>query len=322
MSELSIAPKNIYGLIFLPIIIFIGLATSYEDFLISRIRNKWILLGLLFSFAVLFLFHLIYLFYLKFDPQGHTTKIFSYLCWNSKRWLINLAVSSLVAYFIWYFRMWGAGDGKLFIAYAALIPIRQYSWVYFNYYFASFLLLLAIFVPPTIFLLTESIIDFLKKINFQTDGNKLQKIITERVAQFDITKTLVTILSFFILYLSLKFLQDGTQQTLRRFIPDQNATMLILLATHRIIFRFIKIKIRFIIIISIFLFFYFMYGSRYELIKFTSETLGAFGRSLITIILIPLFSKIIDMYSEKFANETAPFAHWMFLGVLVVWFWR
>lgn len=126
------------NLLFLPAILFIGAITSYEDFTISKIRNKWIVLGLLYP---VFCYSLLYLLvFVKLIDYGGINN--AYIV--SK--LVNTAIGIAVAYGIWRFGAWSAGDAKLFIAYTLLIPLDFYSKGYIKF-FPSLILLFNIFIP-------------------------------------------------------------------------------------------------------------------------------------------------------------------------------
>lgn len=126
------------NLIFLPAILFVGLITSYEDITLSRIKNKWIILGMAYSvLSYLFLFFLIYF---KFVDYGGLN--FSYI----PQFALNFGISVLASYGFWKYGAWAPGDAKLFIAYSMLIPLDFYSRGYVNY-FPSLLLLFNIFIP-------------------------------------------------------------------------------------------------------------------------------------------------------------------------------
>ena len=186
--------KIAYSIIFLPIILFIGVITSYEDFKESKIKNKWILVGLIYSFMVYLLFWIL--------PKGGL--LGSYLLCNFDKWCVNLLVSMVVAYLLWHFKMWGTGDAKLFICYAALIPMGQYSRVYFNYYFASFLLLSAIFIPASVFLITESFVYFVRRFNFKNFMERSLEFVQKWRIKFNLLKLVKFFLDFFCFFCFLR----------------------------------------------------------------------------------------------------------------------
>ena len=120
---------------FLPAVLTLGVVSTLQDFRVRRISNLWIILSLAYAASV----HL-YLF-LCADPQETAWFLQS---------LINVLASALVAIYFWKQNWWGGGDAKLFVCYAALIPLAHYPFGYFAYYFASFLLLIMTFVPAAI----------------------------------------------------------------------------------------------------------------------------------------------------------------------------
>ncbi len=102
---------------FLPYILFLGLITSYTDVKYSKIKNKWIFLGLVYAFLAYSVLIVIY----SLNPA--TAVRWKYLI----EVLTNFLFSVLLGFGLWYLRIWTAGDGKLFIAYSALIPLSVYS---------------------------------------------------------------------------------------------------------------------------------------------------------------------------------------------------
>ncbi len=76
--------------IFLPAILSLGLITAYEDITLSRIKNKWIILGIVYSaLAYLFLFLLIYFKFVDYSGLN-----LGYI----PQFALNLGISVLVAY--------------------------------------------------------------------------------------------------------------------------------------------------------------------------------------------------------------------------------
>lgn len=302
--------SNLSDLIFLPAILFVGFITSYEDFKISKIKNKWILLGLSYSF-------LTYLFIWILCKLGF---IDSYLLWNFDKWCINLLISIVIAYLLWHFKMWGAGDAKLFITYSALIPIGHYSKVYFNYYFASFFLLLTIFIPATIFIFLRSTFYFIKKFNFSKVRENIPKLIKEKLSKFNSTNVIKVFLGYFVFFLSFKILRQELQNLIGKILSDHNILMLISLLAFKQLSKFFKKNIKFIVVVLIILMSYVGFKMEYSWRQFTSEIGNTFSRIVIIIILFPTFKKIIDLYSERTVRKTTPFAPWMLLGALITWF--
>lgn len=126
------------NLIFIPAIFLIGIVTSCQDIRSGKIRHKWIIAGLALSLSGYLLLYLLSI--LKVIDQRAINYVYI------RDLLFNWFISVCVAYFLWKLRIWAAGDAKLFIVYALLIPLDYYSRNYISY-FPSFVLLLNIFVP-------------------------------------------------------------------------------------------------------------------------------------------------------------------------------
>jgi len=105
-------------LCFLPAILVLGLITSYEDIKFGKIRNRWIVSALIYFLIVNGLL-LVYYFLEGGINENYITEL-----------ITNFCFSLLVGSGLWYFRVWTAGDGKLFIAYSALIPLSTYQYGY------------------------------------------------------------------------------------------------------------------------------------------------------------------------------------------------
>lgn len=126
---------------FLSIIVFLGIITSYQDIKIGKIRNKWILLALVFSFIMNII--------LFFSNSISGNEILLLLS--------NLGITIIFSFILWNFSFWSAGDAKLFIAYVALIPIGFYTAPFFRF-FAAFDLFLNMIVLFFAYILIRKII--------------------------------------------------------------------------------------------------------------------------------------------------------------------
>ncbi len=122
-------------LVFLPMILFLGIITSYEDRKSGKIRNKWILVALAYAAVANAVIYFVVL------SSGVVPRI---------AYFVELAISVIISLFIgfamWWIGLWTAGDAKLFTAYAALVPLSAYT--YGNVpYFSSSNILINTFVP-------------------------------------------------------------------------------------------------------------------------------------------------------------------------------
>ena len=125
---------------FLAAIILIGLFTSYEDIKEGKIRNKYIILALIYTL-------LAYVFIITIYYFGGVPIRAEYFI----EFIINGVIALLVGFLLWYSRVWTAGDGKLFFAYSLLVPLSAYSFGYIKY-FPSLVILINTFLPIFIFL--------------------------------------------------------------------------------------------------------------------------------------------------------------------------
>jgi len=161
---------------FLPMIIFLGIITSYEDIKKGKIKNKWIVLSLLYSFSVLSLL-IIYLFVSKLPI------FFSYVF----DYFLNFVIAFIFVFITWKIGMWSAGDAKLFLAYVALLPLSVYSNGYVNY-FPSLILFINTFVPLSIFFIFRMLLKTdrkVKKKSFQRIMKK-ETLINRAISLFGI----------------------------------------------------------------------------------------------------------------------------------------
>ena len=93
-------------------ILFLGIVTSYEDKKYGKIRNKWVILALIYSaFVNIFLY---LLGYINFAHIGQLS--------------INGLISLVFGFLIWRVNLWSAGDAKLFFVYSLLLPLELYRF--------------------------------------------------------------------------------------------------------------------------------------------------------------------------------------------------
>lgn len=310
---------HLSSIIFLPVILSIGIITSYQDFKTSRIKNQWIIGGLIYAVFVYLSGWALYAFSSTVNITLLKTGI-SILLWNFDRWCINLAVGSITAYLLWHYKMWGAGDAKLFICYCALIPSSQYSKVYLNYYYASFLLLMTIFIPATIYLLVRSAIYFTKRYDPSKNKQYLPAFFKGLAIRLSQIKTWKVVLGFFVFFLFFRILNNEMSLFLNKFFYGQNLLMLLSLLLFKQLSKFFKKKSGFMIVALIILAIYIGFKAVYLHDNIILGIGNILGTVLSIMVLFPICKKIIDMYTERTLQKTTFFAPWMFLGALIVWF--
>lgn len=126
-------------LIFIPAILILGCITTYQDIKEGRIRNKYIILSLIYTF-------LAYLLLISIYKTNNIPIRISYL----QDLIINLLIAFLLSVIFWLSNIWSAADAKLFTAYCCLVPLSIYSNSYVRY-FPSIVILINSFVPFFIF---------------------------------------------------------------------------------------------------------------------------------------------------------------------------
>jgi len=314
--------KMIAAVVFFPAILFIGVATSYEDIKISRIRNKLVLLGIIYSFIAYFIFWVLYGLARIGIFNPYVGDVASHLVWYFDKWCINLILSTIIGYLLWHFKVWGAGDAKLFICYAALIPLSKYTRIYFDYYFVSFLLLIAIFIPSSIALFLKSGIYFMRGCNFKEGIVRTRNNITRKLIESNKIEIIKVTLGFFVFFLSFRILREELRGLLSNVLPNQNTLIIIALLIFRRLVKIFKKKYSVVVtgIIVIVIITYLVFKKQSPL----ESLFGYMGESFLMIlaimVLFPLAQKLIELYSERTTQKTMPFAPWMFLGALIVWF--
>ena len=163
----------IFDILFLPLLFFIGIITSYEDFKYGKVRNKWILLGLFWGLIIIIFFFVwyfvaspitrYYYFEIQHLPDDSPAPVFTVSLVYLWRVILNVVIALLIAFLMWRFNAWAAGDAKLFVVYALLLPLTYY-WKSYLPYFPSFVLLINIFIPIFLYLLFRSCFYYLKFI--------------------------------------------------------------------------------------------------------------------------------------------------------------
>jgi hypothetical protein len=119
----------------LPAILLFGIATSLEDHKKGKIRNIWIISAIGYSFFILFTA-------VSSMLLLRTPLNYSYIT----DYFVNIGFALSSGFIIWYIGLWSAGDAKLFLAYASLLPLTVYSFGYIPH-FPSFIILINTFVP-------------------------------------------------------------------------------------------------------------------------------------------------------------------------------
>lgn len=160
------------------VVLIFGLLTSAEDIKYGKIRNKYILLAIIYAFAM----NIIYLF-------TASDYFFSFLT--------NSFFALVAGFCLWSFNILTAGDAKLFFAYSLLLPLSVYNIGYINF-FPSFTILINTFVPVFMFLFLKLMLitDFKEKIQILKRSFTVKAIVEMSVFLFGFTWIIQALLAF------------------------------------------------------------------------------------------------------------------------------
>jgi len=250
----------LYNIIFLPIILFIGLASSYEDIKRGKIKNKLIVLGLIYG-CIGYLFLIIF----SFFPGEHSVVI--------KKVLLNTLISFVIGFMIWYLRLWAAADAKLFTVFSFIIPLKYYSGDQLMPFFPSFSLLINIFILVMLFLCIDVLYrlinlifcyikrykikdNFIKRIK-ENSSNFLQKIKKQKLV------ILRVIWGYICIYMFIMILREKLQNMLLHNIPINPIYIsLILILLFRPLAAIFRRNNRFLFILTLILLVYFSFAMK------------------------------------------------------------
>ncbi|HNX82593.1 MAG TPA: hypothetical protein PKL77_10675 [Candidatus Omnitrophota bacterium] len=305
-----IIKNGFYNVLFLPAIIVIGLLTSYEDIVVSKIRNCWVVLGFLF---IGFVYGGAYI------VSWHTHTTISFLHGFDK-FVINIIVSLVISYTFWKVKLWGAGDAKLFCLFAAMIPIQQYSMVYFDSYFISFLLLLFTFLPAMLFILFRCAHYFLKTLGVKGFLKHCVLFFSRERKNFDFQEFFKILLGLVMIFLFFQILQMIPNTRFLTHVVHGNTLAVLLILVSRPLFAFLQKKIQITVGSLMVLLASLAITTSLDWRLVVSDIFLAFVRGTLVLLASIAVKRVVELYVHKTFNDTIRFAPFMFLGALLVWF--
>lgn len=181
--------------LFLVPLAVIGLICAYTDIKYGKIFNKWIVFGLIYVF---------FLYVFLFSYKTSIDYIFELI--------LNGAIAFLVGYLLWHFKLWSAGDAKLFAVYAFLIPLHFYSKSY-TPYFPSFNLLVNVFIPILLVLVVSALIVALKEAWRLRGEIKQLKLLKIKKVSRSLTPLLPMFLNYLFVFTMLKLFHSLTAKS-------------------------------------------------------------------------------------------------------------
>ena len=269
--------------LFYPLIIALGILSSYTDIKYKVIRNRHLLWC-----AALTLIIYAYL------QISHKTTFNANL-------LVNFLIGATIAYLFYYLKMWGAGDGKLFIVFSLLMPTQKHNALL---PFPSPILFINIFLLSTAAMIALSIYkiiknkdNFLSKISFSDLGKRVS--------------------SSFLIILGLGWMISYLTKPLSiYFSPIVNTILVYIL--YSIFYKSLEALRKKIIILAIIGCFGFILRTVFE---FNNLNLSVLILSLMKTLKYTLVFYFINLliYHDKDTNKESvamPFAPFIFLGTL------
>jgi len=238
---------DIFDILFLPMLLFIGLITSYEDIKYGKVRNKWLRLGLIWGILIIVFLYLWYpiaspvsrFFYFEILGRAadSVAPVFTVSLAYLNKVVLNAGVSLALAYLMWKGGAWAAGDAKLFFIYALLLPLKYY-WKSFLPVFPSFALMVNIFIPIFAYLLFRSFFFNTKYFYQSLRGKRIKEQKDKRAPEQKsrgkwgkIKPKLVMVITFIALFMFINLFQE----------PIKNQTSIDIISFQAFIFAAIII---------------------------------------------------------------------------------
>jgi len=295
-------------LLALPILILIGIITSYQDFKYNKIFNHWILLGFIWGVFI----HILLLFTL-YIPENACLTSPSY----TKQVVFNFMSAISIGFLLWKYNFWAAGDAKLFAIFAFLLPLSFYSNSYFPI-FPSFALLINIFFIFITITFFKAVVFIFKKhkskkIKYLDIKIKLKNIFLKKIKHFKL------ILFLFLFFNTLKIiLKQFFLLNINYGLVSILYLVIIFLLKKYILKIFKKTNTTALLFSSIFfLFFYSLIFDIFLVIQIIQKTILLCFYFF--IILTPI-EQMLTFYlklEEKNKKKKYYFASWLFSGLIL-----
>lgn len=249
------------------IAIGLGVVSAYTDFKEKKIYNKSILIAVIISIFT----------YVVFYKEIEIIYI--------KNYIINILISIIISLLFYYFKIWAAGDAKLFIAITLMIPYQIYETCTKNVFPALFLLIM-IFGIAFIYIVFETLYLWIK------DRDKFQKLKGNSIKKEDIKDFII---QYFMGYFLIMFVRNITNIFMPWFQTYNGGlalicNMLILLFSYRIITTKKKIYVTLIVSFILNCIYYLIYGI----------TFGVMDIKIFAIVIAIMSFRLV---SEKYNYE-------------------
>ncbi len=296
-------------ILFLPMIFFIGLVTSWEDFCFGKIRNKWIVLGLVYGVIILvslFLWNFIaepvsHFYYdnIKHLEVNDYRPVFTIKAGYFNKVILNSFLALLIGFLFWRYGMIAAGDAKLFFIFSMLLPLKYY-WKSYLPYFPSFALLMNIFFPVLFFIFIraswhvfKSLTQFFKsKPTFKVD--QLIKPLTKNIAGM-----VKIFLGFIAILLFVEKLRGLVFPWIVPYLPNEGFLFLLLFIAYRPLFAYLKKSKIVFISALLFLVVYLGQGIIYTPQEIMIELSRTIKMVIVFLVGLQLLRKLFNYYTKN-----------------------
>jgi prepilin signal peptidase PulO-like enzyme (type II secretory pathway) len=172
-------------LFFLILLFSLGSIISLQDIKTEKVSNKLIIAGLLLGVLGYSLQTILALFYKNVNlPVLNVT-------------LINITFSWLVAFCIWYFGFWAAGDAKVFMLFSFLLPLKYYGKENIIPFFPSLVILVNSFLFVIVYISIEAVFKGIKALNFYCVDLLNKRIKAKEEVRRYVSKTISSIPGIF-----------------------------------------------------------------------------------------------------------------------------
>lgn len=249
------------------IAIIIGIIATVTDIRNKKIYNKVIIIVLAISaFSYIFLFR-----------EIEYNFIINYI--------VNFFIALLISFIFYYFKIWSAGDAKLFIAIIFMIPYSLYESNLANI-FPGLYVLIIIFSIAFIYIIIETIYLWCK------DKYKFEKLKFSKIKKEEIS---LIIIQYFTGYFIVIFINNILFTYFQEF-KSYNQPLILLCNMLFLVFiyRVIKTKKSLSICCSIFLLSNIVY---YSLVGFNIIDINL--KMLLIVLLILIFRRVSEKYNYE-----------------------
>lgn len=284
---------TVFDLIFLVPLFFIGTICALTDIKYGKIKNKWIGWGLVWA---LFLYSYMAVdIILSLPETQNLPHLFSTL--------LNGVLAAIVSFLMWRFKLWAAGDAKLFTFFALLIPLKFYSSSYIDY-FPSFNLIVNTFFLIILFLIAEASLFGLREgLRLARHPKKIKKApwrewLNPQKLKWKALEMAKIYLVYLVILIGIRLLTRAMGDFFTQYISPSDFVLIILVlfVLRRFLFKFLlRSKIIMLAIVGLICWYSFHLISAGQ----TDVLLNIFKTALIFMIVILTLIKLIEWYIEK-----------------------